>query len=248
MALTKKMLGERIMRFRKIKGLSQEDLARDSGISRSAIAKIEIGLRTVSALELQAIGQTLGFSIDDFLAAGAGSFMPATTAEMLKRVSPTPGKCRTVLLYLLESCAGKPNVGETVLYKMLYFSDFNFYERYQEYLTGMKYRKLPFGPVPLYIEHFINYLVERKDVQRMKCRYQGYMQTRYVPLQSPDLNLLTVQEQVVIKEVIGAFSDMSAAAISAVSHQDQPWILSENGAEIDYELALKRRRPFSAER
>src|SRR5690606_37225621 len=114
------------------------------------------------------------------------------------------------------------------------------YERYQEYLTGMKYRKLPFGPVPLFAEHFINYLIERKDVRRMKCRYQGYLQTRYVPLQSPDLKLLNVREQVVIKEVIDALSDMSAAAISALSHQDQPWMLSANGAEIDYALALRR--------
>ena len=35
-------------------------------------------------------------------------------------------KFENVLLYILEKCAGKPNVGETVLYKLLYFSDFNY--------------------------------------------------------------------------------------------------------------------------
>ena len=57
-------------------------------------------------------------------------------------------KFKNVLLYILERCAGKPNVGETVLYKLLYFADFNYYELYEEHLTGAKYRKLPFGPVP----------------------------------------------------------------------------------------------------
>jgi len=30
-------------------------------------------------------------------------------------------KFKNVLLYILERCAGKPNVGETVLNKLLYF-------------------------------------------------------------------------------------------------------------------------------
>jgi hypothetical protein len=55
---------------------------------------------------------------------------------------------KNVILYILERCAGKTNAGETVLYKLLYFSDFNYYEMYEEHLTGAKYRKLPYGVVP----------------------------------------------------------------------------------------------------
>ena len=59
--------------------------------------------------------------------------------ESIERVS-VPSlqvkKFKNVLLYILERCAGKPNVGETVLYKLLYFSDFNYYELYEEQLTG----------------------------------------------------------------------------------------------------------------
>jgi len=139
-------------------------------------------------------------------------------------------------------------VGETVLYKMLYFADFDYYERYQEYLTGMRYRKLAFGPVPLFIESFLQYLMERKDLQRIKCRYQGYVQTRYLPLQSPDRSLLSARELGVIDDVIRRFSDLSAAAISAISHNDQPWILSANGTEIDYKLVRLRQSQNSFER
>lgn len=52
------------------------------------------------------------------------------------------------MLYILERFAGKPNVGETVLYKLLYFSDLNYYELYGEHLTEAQYRKLPYGSVP----------------------------------------------------------------------------------------------------
>src|ERR1051325_3696871 len=61
-------------------------------------------------------------------------------------------KFKNVLLYILERCAGKPNVGETVLYKLLYFADFNYYELYEEQLTGASYKKLPRGPVPYKID------------------------------------------------------------------------------------------------
>lgn len=56
-------------------------------------------------------------------------------------------KFKNILLYILERCAGKPNIGETVLSKLLYFSDFNYYELYEEHLTGAKYLKLSYGPV-----------------------------------------------------------------------------------------------------
>ena len=68
-----------------------------------------------------------------------------------------------MLLYILERCAGKPNVGETVLYKLLYFSDFNYYELYEEHLTGAKYRKLLYGPVPQKLDTIIGQMMKRED-------------------------------------------------------------------------------------
>lgn len=249
MIITKKMLGERITSFRKMKGLSQEELAFNIDLSRSALAKIEMGQRTVSALELNAIGNVLGFSLNEILAADfeAG---PVGTEQPPKEVeaTPYPLKLQTILLYILERCAGKSNVGETVLYKMLYFSDFDYYELYQKYLTGMKYRKLSYGPVPLRIEHFINRMIARNELRRIKCRYQSYLQTRYVPLRPPDHALMDAAEREVIDRVIDRFSDMSAATISVCSHHDQPWLLSKNGEEIDYAFALLRQAPYSVAR
>ena len=72
-------------------------------------------------------------------------------AEKLKEWISEPTlnvyKFKNILLYILERYAGKPNVRETILSKLLYFSDFNYYELYNEHLTGSKYLKLPYGPV-----------------------------------------------------------------------------------------------------
>ena len=38
--------------------------------------------------------------------------------------------------YIIYRCQKKPNFGRTILYKLLYFSDFNFYELYEKPLSG----------------------------------------------------------------------------------------------------------------
>jgi uncharacterized phage-associated protein len=146
---------------------------------------------------------------------------------------------------LLERCAGKPNVGETVLNKLLYFADFNYYELYEEHLTGSKYRKLPFGPVPSQLDTLIQQMIEKEQLQRVKTVYRGYAQTRFLPLVKADLKELKASETEVIDRVIEQMSDWSAAAISQYSHKDIPWIASKEGEIINYELAFYREAPFS---
>jgi uncharacterized phage-associated protein len=154
-------------------------------------------------------------------------------------------KFKNILLYILEHCAGKPNVGETVLYKLLYFSDFNYYELYEEHLSGAEYRKLPFGPVPHQIESIINKMIEQQQVQRIKTEYHGYPQTRFIPLIKPNLKEIRASEKDIIDKVVEQFSDWSAATISDYSHQDMPWKATSDGEIIDYELAFYREPPFS---
>src|SRR5690606_8991037 len=140
----------------KVKGLSQEDLAKRVGISRPSLTQMELGNRSIDIFELQTLSRVLGFSLDDFMSTdfSVTGEVPGVEGKGLKkeeRISVPVlqvGKFKNVLLYILERCSGKPNVGETVLNKLLYFSDFNYYELYEEHLTGARYRKLPYGPVP----------------------------------------------------------------------------------------------------
>jgi len=155
------------------------------------------------------------------------------------------GKFKNVLLYLLEKCAGKPNVGETVLYKLLYFSDFNYYELYEEHLTGANYRKLPFGPVPQKMDAIIAQMIDSEQIQRVKTTYHGYPQTRYLPLEKADITGLKAIEKEVIDQVIAQMGDWTATAISDYSHGDKPWKATEPNEEINYELAFYRRLPYS---
>lgn len=252
--LSQKQIGQRVAELRKTKGLSQEYLSKSVKISRPSLAQIELGNRGIDILELQKLSQVLGFSLDDFMSKDFTSVQEISVKEEKKskkeveRISiPTLqlNKFKNVLLYILERCAGKPNVGETVLYKLLYFSDFNYYELYEEHLTGAKYRKLPYGPVPQKLNTIIKKMMDDGQLQRVKTDYHGYPQTRYLPLEKADLTELRASEKEVIDRVIEQMSDWSASSISNYSHKDMPWIASKEGEEINYELVFYRDAPFS---
>ncbi|MEY2652499.1 MAG: hypothetical protein RLZZ321_1592 [Bacteroidota bacterium] len=254
MRLLQKQIGQRVSDLRKKKGLSQQDLAHHIEISRSSLAQIELGNRGLDILELQKLSEVLGFSLDHFMSPDFlqddNLFMeqknhPSKEQDRISVPTLQVNKFKNVLLYILERCAGKPNVGETVLYKLLYFSDFNYYELYEEHLTGAQYRKLPYGPVPQKMDAIIQQMIENGQIQRVKTTYHNYIQTRYLPLEKANLQELKASEKEILDRVIEQMSDWSAAAISNYSHKDLPWLASKEGEAINYELAFYREAPFT---
>lgn len=252
--ISQEEIGRRIAHLRKLKGLSQEDVAKRIELPRSSLAQIERGNRKVDSLVLIGLALAIGFSIDylmsrDFNTASSiqedEPILPEKTEERISVPNLQVEKFKNVLLYILERCAGKPNVGETVLYKLLYFADFNYYELYEEQMTGANYRKLAYGPVPQHMDVIIHQMIEESQLQRIKTEYHGYQQTRYIPLIKPDLTQLKASEVEVIDNVLYQMSEWSASMISDYSHGDKPWRATEMNEDLDYELAFYRRPPYS---
>jgi transcriptional regulator with XRE-family HTH domain len=252
--LTQKVLGQRITALRKARGLSQEDLSKLIELSRPSLAQIELGNRSINVLELFRLSQVLGFSMDELMSENymvEESMVKEDVIAYKKtelRVSIPElqvSKLMNVLMYILECCAGKPNIGETVLNKLLYFCDFNYYEMYEEHLTGARYRKLPFGPVPQKMDAIINQMIEEGLLQRIRTEYHGLPQTRYLPLEKADLTRLSAAEKTVIDHVIQQMSDWNASQISEYSHKDMPWLATKDGDYISYNLAFYRELPYS---
>jgi transcriptional regulator with XRE-family HTH domain len=252
--LSQKQIGRRIMILRKAKGLSQEDLAKRVEMSRPSLAQMELGNRSIDVFELHKLSLILEFSLDEFLSPDfelsekIDSPKETTIPENDIRISIPElqiDKFKNVLLYILEYCAGKPNIGETVLNKLLYFCDFNYYELYEEHLTGARYKKLPYGPVPQKLGSIINQMIDNGQLKRIKTEYHGLPQTRYLPLEKADLTQLSAAEKTVIDDVIRQMSDWNANKISEYSHKDKPWKATVDGDYISYNLVFYRRPPFS---
>ena len=248
-------IGKRIATLRKAKGYSQEEMAKVLKITRPSLTQIELGNRNISAAELVRLSSVLHISIDKLLGAhfDEPTILPERKDKTESRVEERVAipylkteKFKEVLLYVLERSAGKPNVGETVLYKLMYFIEFNFYERYEEHMIGATFKKLQFGPVPQKMDTILSQMEKDKTIQVMKTDYHGYPQKRYIPLAKPNLKKLNAAEIETIDQVISQLSDFSAKAISDYSHKDMPWKATKEGEIIDYELAFYREPPFSA--
>lgn len=233
---------------------SQDDLAKKLGVSRTAISQIESGDRGVSSSELKKLCEAFGVTADYLLGLETGPEVllekaPARRKTSVQERISVPRtkveKFKQVLLYLLERCSGKPNIGETVLYKLLYFADFNFYELFEEHLTGATYRKLKYGPVPREFSAIVKEMIKDNQLSTVEDEYYGYPQTRYIPLKKPDLTKLGAAETAVLDSVVERFSDKSAKWLSEYSHEDLPWKATADKDKIDYELVFYRTPAYS---
>ena len=154
-------------------------------------------------------------------------------------------KFKEVFLYILNKISAKPNIGETVIYKLLYFIDFNFYEKYEEQLIGATYIKNHFGPTPIEFKKIVEKMLDEEEITKIKSEFFKYPQTKYLPLRKPDLSRLKANEIEVIDDVLNRLSDMTAAQISEYSHNDVPWLTTEEGKKIEYESVFYRTPAYS---
>ena len=137
-------------------------------------------------------------------------------------------KFKEVLLYILNKVGSKPNIGETVLYKILYFIDFDFYEKYEEQLIGATYIKNNYGPTPVEFRKIVEKMIDDGEIIKVQSTYFEYPQTKYLPVRKADLAKLKANEIELIDNILHRLSDMNASQISEYSHNDVPWLTTEN--------------------
>jgi uncharacterized phage-associated protein len=150
-------------------------------------------------------------------------------------------KLRNVLLYILGQIGAKPNVGETVLYKLLYFIDFDFYEKTGRSITGLTYIKNHFGPTPA--GHFVDIvsnMITAGELEIAETPYFAHTQKKYLPTVEPDLSVLTADEIKHIDDELCRLGDKSATWLSDFSHKDMPWIAANLHGVINYQSAMYR--------
>ncbi len=146
-----------------------------------------------------------------------------------------------MLHYIIHECGDKPDVGKTALYKLCYFSDFNYYELYERKLTGVTYLRLPHGPAPtVAFDTAISNLAVAGKVSSYTGGYKGRERIRYRSSASPDMSAFSSEEIAVIDDVIARYSDRNATDISGISHQDTPWIIADDNGPLDYEAVFYR--------
>ncbi len=250
------MLSKFIQQLRKKNNLTQQFLASKIGVSRPTFMQIEQGKRDLTITEARKLSDIFGIIFDDFIQGKENLLLKVKLgkrimSEKITKKSDEPEtriimsrtnvkKFKEVLLYLLEKVGARPNIGETAIYKLLYFIDFDYYEKFEKQLTGAKYIKNHFGPTPIEFKKITDQMIEYGEIEKIKSRYFQHEQKKYLPRRTADLKILLAQEIQHIDEVLARLAWKNASELGEYSHSDTPWRIHKIGEEISYETVFYR--------
>lgn len=239
-----------IKQLREKHSYSQEELALKLGVSRQTYIKYETG---AVEMPLEIIRKMAGiFDVSySCLIDNVIPVEPEYDIQKSEKKTESPDirisipennieKFKQVFLYILSKVGAKPNVGQTVLYKLLYFIDFDYYELYEKQLMGLSYIKNTFGPTPVDFAKLIKQMEAAGQIEEIKTKYYQHDMTKYLPIIEPDLELLSARELEFIDKELEKHSSKSASELSALSHKDIPWIGAKDKEVLDYESVFYR--------
>ncbi len=238
-------------KIRQSRGFSQEFLAEKLGVSRPTLQKILSGEKELTLTQARKTSELFEISLQALLNEKDETDIEVHLQESAHQPEEKPTirisipqesveKFKQVLLYITEKVGALPNVGQTVLYKLLYFCDFDYYEKFEEQLIGAKYIKNHYGPTPVAFRRIVDDMVNNGEIEEVKTKYFDHDQTKYLPVKKANLAGLSAREIQHIDEVLNRLANKSATELSDLSHKDVPWITAEEGKEVDYEAVFYR--------
>lgn len=235
-----------IRQLRKQAGLSQQDVADAIKLARATYASLEAGRRPPNLDEMNKLAEYYQVAASTLIDGTASEVREPTveyqrtnTIEEIvpREIDPKvkPEKLREVLLYVLGKVGGKPNVGETVLYKLLYFIDMDYYEKHGRSITGLTYIHNTYGPSPVSdFRAVVDDMREHNELDIVETKFFNNTQKKYLPQATPDLSNLSANEIKHIDAELVRLGDKNANELSDLSHKDTPWIVTPQGKPIDY--------------
>jgi transcriptional regulator with XRE-family HTH domain len=244
-----------LLELRKNQGVSQAFVAEKIGVSRASYIEIEKGAKELTLSQAQKIAEIFNVSFEELISGEKKSDIKVSInnkperkeKETMRIDVPQKNlkKFKEVLLYILEKVGSKSNVGMTVLYKLLYFIDFDYYEKFEEQLIGATYIKNHFGPTPIEFKKIVEIMESKGELETVKSKYFQHEQTKYLPRRASDISVLNAKEIKHIDEVLSRLSNKNAKELSAYSHEDIPWLITKDNQPIKYEAVFYRTKETS---
>ena len=241
--------------LRESKGYSQEELANKLGITRQSYIRYE---KTTTINDINVLKHLSELFDIDYSYLIENKIPPEYSYNVIKdeiadkesdlRINiPINNieKFKQVFLYILTKVGAKPNIGQTALYKLLYFIDFDYYELYEKQLMGLKYIKNNYGPTPVDFAKIVKEMENDNQIEEIKTKYINHDMTKYLPRVKPDLSLISARELEHINKTLDRLSDKSAKELSEYSHKDIPWIGTRDREIIDYDAVFYRNEATS---
>lgn len=228
-----------IQNKRKQAGVSQTEVAKILGISRPTYVKLEKGDSKPTEEQKALLASIFDVSNETF-----DKESKDNTIKLDVKPKSVPleniERFKQVFLYIVSKVGGRPNIGQTAIYKLLYFIDFDYYEKYQEYLVGAKYIKNHHGPTPVSFAKITRDLETKGELVEVKSKYFGFDQTKYMATKEPSVSLLSAKELKHIDDELVRLASKTAKELSDLSHKDTPWKVAKDRQELNYRHVFYR--------
>ncbi|MFA6056427.1 MAG: type II toxin-antitoxin system antitoxin SocA domain-containing protein [Thermodesulfovibrionales bacterium] len=134
-------------------------------------------------------------------------------------------------------------LGKLKLMKLLYFLDFDFFEKYGQSVSKDEYLRFENGPVPRMAEKILKQMNGKEiKISKIKIGF-GYNDKQHIePLKDFDISLFTKEELMMLEEIADKWERFSGSEMKTASHGEAPWIATKPNQVIDYNLAYYRNR------
>jgi len=132
-------------------------------------------------------------------------------------------------------------LGKLKLMKLLYYFDFDFFEKYGHSVTGDEYLRFENGPVPRMAEKILKQM-DGKDIKISKKKVaNGYKDQMHIEaLTAFDISVFEKEEILLLEELASKWERFSGVEMKNATHGEAPWIATAPDEVIDYNLAFYR--------
>ena len=121
--------------------------------------------------------------------------------------------------------------------KLVFYTDFLSYRMMGKGMTGLAYKAIQHGPVPVRWDRIYSFFDEIR--QEIVVFPDGREGTVLKSSLSPDLSDFSVEEQNVLEAVYLRFKNESPSRISEISHHEEAWKQYVNSDKlIDFNMAF----------
>ena len=206
-----------IEKVRIANGLTQEQVANELGVSRSTYFNVTKGKRDLTLSELEKLSAFLNIPI----------------AELFEKPRNNE-KFKQMYFYILRHF--KDGLPKTKLAKLLYLADFGYFYDYLEPISGVRYVRRAYGPVP---DIFFELTDDLYDKGKINIKPLDYALMITSTTTEQEDSLLSDKEKSLMDKICAYWSDKRTSEIVNFTHEQKPWKMCRDGEYIPYSTIIQ---------